>query len=254
MIIYELLENSTEEKDLLYDLLIPTRSQFFLNPETWQFLKQSIIPQLMAAEPPTKEISFWVAGCGTGEEAYSLAMLLDETILAKTPDRKVKIIATDISSTALKTAVKGVYHHRIANVLGQERLEQYFTKQNNNFLVNYKLRKLVSFVPHNLIRPIGFTNIDLICCRNTLIYFKPQYKKKALETLTNSLVSQGFLFLGNNELLEKNDDLTRLDSPGMIFQKLVSDESYPARENRISSKITINKFHLQYLKINSAVL
>jgi len=248
-----LLENSTEEKDILYDLLIPTRSQFFLNPETWQFLEQSVIPQLMAVKPPTEEISCWVAGCGTGEEAYSLAMLLDETILAKTPDRKVKIIATDISSTALKAAVKGVYHHRIANVLGQERLERYFTKQNSSFLVNYKLHKLVSFVPHSLIRPIGFTNIDLICCRNTLIYFKPQYKKKALLTLMNSLVPQGFLVLGNNELLEKNDDLTRLDSPGMIFQKQVSDESCLASKNKFFPKITLNKFHLQYPKINSAI-
>ena len=263
----QLLENSIVEKDLLYDLLIPTRSQFFLNPEAWQSLEKIVIPQLMAVEqrpssaritsgdlvPPTKEISCWVAGCGTGEEAYSLAMLLHETILAKTPDRKIKIIATDISSTALKASVKGVYDRRIAKVLGQERLDKYFIKQNNNFSVNYKLRKLVSFVPHNLIRPIGFTNIDLICCRNTLIYFKPQYKNKALLTLISSLVPQGFLFLGNKEPLEENDNCTRLDCPGTIFQKLAFDESYIAKENQLFSKITVNKFNLQHIRINSAV-
>ena len=248
----QLLEDSDVEKDILYELLIPTKSQFFLNPEAWQSLKQIVIPQLMAIEP-NKEISCWVAGCGTGEEAYSLAILLDETILARDDRRKVKIIATDIDTTALKTSVKGVYNHRAVNVLGKERLEQYFIKRDNSFLVNHELRSIISFAPHNLIRPIGFTDIDLICCRNTLIYFNPQYRNKALLSLTNSLVPQGFLFLGNNELLEESENFSPLDVPGMIFQKGAKSKNSSVKNNRIFSNVTINKFQLQYSKIDSAI-
>ena len=249
----QLLDDSDVEKDFLYELLIPTKSQFFLNPESWQSLEKSVIPQLLAKEPPTRELSFWVAGCGTGEEVYSLAMLLDELILAKIPDRKVKIIATDVSNTALTAAVKGVYHNRIADVLGQERLKRYFTRKNNTFVVNYKLRKLVNFLPHNLIKPIGFTNIDLICCRNTLLYFKPQYRQQALNMLFNSLVPQGFLFLDNNELLENNDNYITLQSPGNIFQKRDGVESLPGKEKQSFPIVTVNKIHLQYTKFNSAI-
>ena len=249
----QLLENSAVEKDFLYDLIIPTRSRFFLNPESWQSLANSVIPQLMAKEPLTREITCWVAGCGTGEEAYSLAILLDEIILAKALNCKVKILATDVSNTALKTALKGVYHNRIANDVGQERLRQYFTKQNNNFIVNYKLHKLVRFLPHNLIKLICFTNIDLICCRNTLVYFKHKYRQKAFKTIFNSLEPQGFLFLGNNESLENEENFVRLEYPGKIFQKQDCIEFSSNKEKQKFCQITVNKFSLQYTKFSSTI-
>ena len=247
----ELLENSTVEKDLLYDLLIPTKSQFFLNPESWLSIEKNVIPQLMAVEPLTKELNFWVVGCGTGEEAYSLAILLDEIILAKTPERKVKIIATDISSAALRTATKGIYHYSIANILGEKRLECYFTRQNNTLVVNYNLRKLVVFFHHNLIKPIELANIYLICCRNTLIYFNPQYRKKLFEVLSNSLLPQGFLFLGNNELLENNHKFTRVQFSGKIYQKQVSAESDGVPDEQYISTTNPNKLHLQSANFQS---
>ena len=247
----ELLENSNLEKDLLYDLLIPTKSQFFLNPESWLSLANNVIPQLMAIKP-LKELSFWVVGCGTGEEAYSLAILLDEIILSKDPSRKVNILATDVSKTALKTAIKGIYHNRIAKDLGQERLKKYFIKQNNTFLVNYKLHKLVRFLPHNLISSIEFSSINLICCRNTLIYFKTQYRQQALKTLFNSLVPQGFLYLGNKESLKNNSDFIRVQSVGNIYQKQVLSKSFQSQNKQNSLMATVNKFRLEHTNFKSS--
>ena len=249
----QLLENSTVEKDLLYDLLIPTKSQFFLNPESWQSLVDNVIPQLMAVEPPSRELNCWVVGCGTGEEAYSLAILLDEIILSKESNRKVKILATDVSKTALRTGIKGIYHNRIAEDLGEGRLKKYFTKQNNTFIVNYRLRKLVSFLPHDLIKPLGFANINLICCRNTLIYFKPQYRQRALKTLSKSLIPKGFLFLGNKELLKNNNSLVKVQSVGKIYQKKVSSIFYQPKDKQDFSIATVNKFHLEYTSFKSSL-
>ena len=250
----QLLEKSAVEKDLLYELLIPTRSQFFLNPESWQSLADNVIQQMGAVKPASKELSFWVAGCGTGEEAYSLAILLDEIILSTDSKRKVMILATDISKTAVKAGIRGVYHSRIAKYLGQDRLNNYFTKQNNTFIVNYKLRKLVKFLSHDFIRykHIGFANIDLICCRNTLIYFNYSYKQQILKTFSESLVSQGFLFLGNEESLIDNSFI-ELQSVGKIYQK--RDETKPelTKYKRVFETINYSKLYLENANFSSSI-
>ena len=247
-----LLKKSTVEKNILYELLIPTKSQFFRNPKSWQSLEKNVIPQLIANKPLIKELNFWVAGCGTGEDAYSLAMLLDEIVLAAIPNFKVQIIATDVSKDALTTAVKGVYQDWIANDVRQDRLQRYFLKKNNTFTVKHNLVKLIRFLPHDLIKPIGFTNINLVCCRNTLIYFKPKYNQKALKMLVDSLVPQGFLFLGDNELLDFNHNYISLQCPGQIFMKRDDVELHKTIDRSFSLIVNADKIHLKFKELNSA--
>lgn len=216
----QLLQDSIIERELLYDLLFTTKSQFFLNPKSWKSLAVNIIPQLMTQVSPEKELRCWVVGCGMGEEAYTLSILLDEAISATNPLQKVKIMATDANASALKIAMKGIYPNSIAEHISPKRLKKYFTLQQGNYVVKPELRQKIVFAPHNLLTDIKFAPIDLICCRNTLIYLQPQYRQQALSVLYKSLSSQGILFLGNNEsLFGSNHMFFALQCSGKIFQK-----------------------------------
>lgn len=221
----QFLDNSEQEKDSLYNFLITEEKQFFNDCISWKSLASNVIPQLLVKVPLEKAIRCWVIGCGTGEEAYSLAMLLDEAISATIPSRQFKILATDNSNSALKIATKGVYDQKISENVSRERLKRYFTTHNDTFYVSRELRKSIVFAPHNIFEDIAFTKIDLICCRNFLIYLEPQYKKRVLSTINKSLTSDGILFLDDYELLQNKNKFIRLQYPGVFFQKQKSGES-----------------------------
>ena len=136
----QFLENSEAEKKSLYNSLIPSRKQFFSDGINWESLATHIIPQLSLEVPIEEVIRCWVPGCGTGEETYSLAILLSEVISATIPSRRFNIFATDINNSSLKTASQGIYSQEITKKVSSERLKQYFVPRNNNYVVSSKLR------------------------------------------------------------------------------------------------------------------
>ena len=222
----QFLENSDEEKNNLYDHLVPSRKHFFSDYISWQSLANNVIPQLLRKVPVEEVIRCWVIGCGTGEEVYSLAMLLDEAISATIPSRQFKVLATDINISALKIASLGVYERQNIKTVSLERLERYFKLQDNAFIVRGELRRSIMFAPHDIFKDIGFSKISLICCRNFLIYIQPQYKERVLSTFEKSLTANGILFLNDYEFLPNDrENFIRLQYPGAFFQKYQKDRS-----------------------------
>lgn len=214
------LRQSDEEKiRLRQDLLIGV-TQFFRDLAAWQFLRTDVLPPILAQFQSGEQLRIWVAACATGEEAYSVAMLVDEAITHARKSIHVKIFATDLDSAALEVASRGIYDTSIAEHISGDRLERYFNRHEHHYQVKKFLRELVIFAPHNLARNAGFSRMHLICCRNVLIYMQPQLQQQVIRRLHFSLLPQGFLFLGNSEILgELEDEFTVIHRKWKIFQK-----------------------------------
>ncbi|MDY6937048.1 MAG: chemotaxis protein CheB [Cyanobacteriota bacterium] len=216
-----LLETSAEERSILrHDLLISV-TQFFRDRTAWNFLETHVIPRLIDRAEPQEELRCWVTACATGEEAYSLAMLLDEAVIRSNKPVRFKIFATDIDKTALKKADRGVYPIAIANEIEAQRLERYFTRKSDSLQVSRQLREKILFAPHDLAKDAGFTNMNLISCRNVLIYLQSELQQQVLRHLHFSLAADGILFLGESETLgDVNSEFKPLHKKGKIYQKL----------------------------------
>lgn len=215
-----LLTNSEAEKEFLrHDLLISV-TQFFRDRLAWDFLAATIIPQLIAQASPQEVIRCWVTACATGEEAYSLAMLLDEAIAKSGKPIKFKIFATDIDKIALEKATQGVYPETITSEIDPERIERYFVRKDNALQIVRTLREKLLFAPHDITKDAGFTRMNLISCRNVLIYLQPELQQQVLRNLHFSLASKGILFLGEAETLGQIEpEFHTLSKKEKIYQK-----------------------------------
>jgi chemotaxis methyl-accepting protein methylase/signal transduction histidine kinase/chemotaxis response regulator CheB len=215
-----LLEISTEERiTLRHDLLISV-TQFFRDPEAWRFLENHVIPQMIEQAKPGEEMRFWVTACATGEEAYSLAILLDEAMEKLDKQVRVKIFATDIDKEALEKATQGIYAETIVNDMTPERLQRYFIPKEQSYQVVRKLREKLLFAPHDLTKDAGFTRMNMISCRNVLIYMQPELQQQVLRNLHFSLAGQGIVFLGEAETLGIiEEEFKPLNKKGKIYQK-----------------------------------
>ena len=197
----EYLQESNEEKQVLSEYILIAVPSFFKDKGAWKFLEYKILPDLIAKSQPDEELKFWVSGCATGEEAYSLAIIIDEALSKLSFKLKVKIFATDINSDALEKATLGVYPLTIANDITPERLEKYFTPQQDSFKVKRKLQKMLIFAHHDLSKDAVFTRINLIVYRNILMSVQPDLQHKILLSLHFALKNKGILFLGNAEYI-----------------------------------------------------
>lgn len=216
------LRESKAEQDILYqDLLIPVTG-FFRDPKSFEYLCEKVIPQVIKDKPAGEPIRVWVTACSTGEEAYSMAMCFYEC-MGKS-QRKVQIFATDISEPAIAKARAGIYAKSEVTGVNASRLNEFFTPGNGDYLVNKSLRDMCVFAEHNFLKDPPFGKMDLVSCRNVLIYMEPYLQKKALTTFHYALNSKGLLFLGRTEtansvhelfsVLRKNEKLyTRNDVP-----------------------------------------
>ncbi len=199
------LRENKQEADILYqDLLIPVTC-FFRDPKSFAHLSESIFPQIKTNNPQGETIRIWVAGCSTGEEAYSIAICLKE-FLGESRQR-VQIFATDLSEIAIAKARIGIYSKNELKNVSSERLEKFFTRTNGSYQVNKVLREACVFAVHNFVKDPPFGKIDLISCRNVLIYMEPYLQKKALTTFHYSLNPKGFLLLGKSETTSGVPDL-----------------------------------------------
>ncbi len=212
-----LKDNPDEARALIRDLLIGVTS-FFRDATAFDALTESVLRPLVAnAKAP---IRIWTPGCGTGQEAYSLAMIAAELIAQQPSPFEVQIFATDLDERALNIARRGLYPADIARDVSPERLERFFERNGRRHQVTNELRKLVTFAPHNLISDPPFSRLDLISCRNLLIYLGSHLQKKLMSLFHYALKEDGFLFLGSSESVAGHGELFRVvDSKHRIAQR-----------------------------------
>ncbi|MBK8048732.1 MAG: hypothetical protein IPK16_17370 [Anaerolineales bacterium] len=195
------LQYSPEETRVLFKEFLIGVTRFFRDAEAFDYLAVEAIPALFASKSRQSPIRIWVPGCSTGEEAYSLAILCREYMEQSGQYREVKIFATDIDREALETASRGIYPESALADITTNRLQDYFLKRGDTFEVLRQLRSMVVFAYQNVIKDPPFSRMDLISCRNMLIYLQPSLQRKVLSTFQFSLNPGGYLFLGSSESL-----------------------------------------------------
>ncbi len=214
-----------EELDELYrDLLIHVTG-FFREPETFLALRKHVYPKLFEGRKPDNPIRIWVAGCSTGEEAYSIAITLLEYLWAHTRNisqaaTTIQIFATDISETALDRARTGLYTEAAVAEISPDRLKRFFVRQDGGYQVNKSIRDMCIFARQNLVKDPPFSNLDLVSCRNVLIYLGPILQRRVIPTLHYALKPGGYLMLGEAEGLGGfGEHFALIDKKDKIYQK-----------------------------------
>jgi two-component system CheB/CheR fusion protein len=204
----EFLNKQPDEITSLYKDLLISVTAFFRDPDAYQILEQEIIPAMIERHKSDLPIRVWVAGCATGEEAYSIAMLLWEAMEAAKLFVKVQLFASDIDADAIEVARTGVYPASIAGDVSPDRLRKFFVMlDDQHYQINKELRELVVFSNQNLIGDAPFSKLDLISCRNLLIYLEPEMQNNVLSLFHFALVSGGYLFLGPSETTGRSSEL-----------------------------------------------
>ena len=216
----EQLRRDPRELSSLYEDLLIGVTRFFRDDEAFGVLEHRIIPELVERAADDEQIRVWVPGCATGQEAYSIAMLLRERIEARKKSVTFKILATDVHKASLDAAGSGLFSADQLAGVSAERLQRFFTPKPEGYQVTPALRESIVFAPHNLSRDAPFTKMDLITCRNLLIYFQPHAQKTVLTLFHFSLKPGGYLFLGSSEspgsLL---DEFDTIDEHAKIYRK-----------------------------------
>lgn len=217
-----LRDNPAELTVLGKELLIGV-TRFFRDEDTFEQLQTRVVRKLVEQASFEEGIRVWVAGCSTGEEAYSLAILIDEECRRVGKQLSVKIFATDVDADALAVASAATFSADVKQDVSPDRLARYFKVQDDQFFLNVEIRKMVIFATHNMITDPPFSNIDLVSCRNALIYFQHTVQKKVLASLHFALKLKGILFLGASESLgDLNSYFEVLDERSRLFRKLSS--------------------------------
>ncbi len=195
------LRENPQEIDLLFKELLIGVTSFFRDPAVWDQLQHEALPKLFSHRQPGTVLRAWVAGCSTGEEAYSLAILLRETMesLKLTGDKMVQIFATDLDAETVSKARLGFFPANIAADVSPERLKRFFVEEPNGYRVTKEIREMVIFASQNLIMDPPFTNLDVLSCRNLLIYLDAELQRKLIPLFAYSLKPGGLLMLGNAE-------------------------------------------------------
>ena len=196
-----LQEDAGEPRALLKDLLISV-TNFFRDPEAFEVLERDVIPKLFEGKRSGDEVRVWVPGCATGEEAYSIAMLLFERAAEEADPPLVQVFATDLNEDAIHTARVGVYPGSIEADVPPERLRRFFKKEDGHYRISQDLRETVLFAPHSLLKDPPFSRVDLVSCRNLLIYLQRDLQQKVLELFHYALRPGGYLFLGTSESID----------------------------------------------------
>ncbi len=215
-------KDGAELSALQFDLLIGVTA-FFRDATWFAALESEVDAMVRSPVEPARELRVWVAGCATGEEAYSLAMLFDEAIRRAGSSRLFKVFATDVHTGALKIASAGVYAPDRMKDVSEERLARYFTRRaDGHYQVSSELRHRLVFTEHDVLTDTPFTNLDLVSCRNMLIYLGPQAQRRALASLSYGLRVGAILFLGSSETLgEMAPHFDVVNETGKIFRKRV---------------------------------
>ncbi|TPQ26558.1 chemotaxis protein CheB [Methylomonas koyamae] len=217
------LRQTPQEQDLLFKELLIGVTHFFRDPAVWEALKTGAIPTLLAEYPAGKPLRAWVPACSTGEEAYSLAIVFKEAFAAspcKQPYR-LQIFATDLDQDAIDKARQGFYPANIGGDVSAERLSRFFTLDGEGYRINKEIREMVIFASHNVIMDPPFTKLDLLCCRNLLIYFSQELQKKLILLFHYALTHHGIMLLGNAETIGNASHLfSVIDNKSRLYRRI----------------------------------
>ena len=216
-----ILAGDAEELDTLYHDLLIGVTEFFRDPESFDYLSTVIVPDLVEAARSSDELRIWSAGTATGEEAYSLAIIFAEAAEKLKFTGKIIIFATDVHRRSIDTASRAVYGRDRLKNISEERLARFFRQDlDDTWRISQDLRRMVVIAPHNLISDPPFTKTDLVCCRNMLIYLQPEVQDRILATFHYSLKVSGVLFLGSSEGLGSvASEFDTLNAQSKIYQK-----------------------------------
>ena len=216
------LQGNPHETELLFKELLIGVTSFFRDPAAWEALKTKGIPSILASMPSGGTIRAWVAGCSTGEEAYSLAIILKEAIESIKPSRNfgIQIFASDLDKDAIEKARFGIYPPNISVDLSPARLQRFFEKDDRGYKISREIRESIVFAPHNVIMDPPFTKLDILVCRNLLIYMEQELQKKLLPLFHYTLNPGAILFLGSAESLGSSDNLFEsIDGKSRLFRQ-----------------------------------
>jgi two-component system CheB/CheR fusion protein len=216
----DLLLHEPDELHKLYQDLLIGVTQFFRDPEAFEAIERDVIPKLLEQVKPDEELRMWIAGCATGEEAYSLAMLFAEACAARDRPIRVKILATDVHQRSLDFASVGIYGEDQLSRVSAQRLERFFTKRSSGYQISAELRQLIVFARHNVTKDPPFTKMHFISCRNMLIYLQPHAQRSVLSLFHFGLLPGGMLFLGASETPGTlNDEFAVIDEHWKVYRK-----------------------------------
>ncbi|MGB5446706.1 MAG: chemotaxis protein CheB [Psychromonas sp.] len=257
------LRENPQEQDLLFKELLIGVTNFFRDKDVWAQLKSTALPALLAHYPEGKELRAWVTACSSGEEAYSLAITVMDVLDEIKPKGrfKLQIFATDLDQDAIDIARTGTYPAGIEADISPQQLQRYFIKDGSGYRISKKIRDMVIFAPQNIIMDPPFTRLDILTCRNLLIYLAAELQKKLIPLFHYTLTSHGLLILGNAETIgnatslfseckentriyrriDRTKQETEVDFPTRIFPILSLAENEPER----TSKMTTNMTNLQ---------
>ena len=204
------LSNNPDEARLLAKEVLIGVTSFFRDPDYFEVLKDRVIYDLVKNATPTDQLRVWVTGCSTGEEAYSIAILFAEVMDELGVRRDVKIFATDLDADSIAVAGRGIYGDNISEDVSVTRLSRYFTRKGNRYIVGHEIRKMIVFAQHNVFQDPPFGKLDLISCRNLLIYFQNILQRNLFAIFHMALNDRGYLFLGRSESVIDYDDVFRV--------------------------------------------
>ena len=216
------LQENPKEVDILFKELLIGVTNFFRDSLVWEKLKTSVFPNMLAKHPQGSVIRAWVPGCSTGEEAYSLAIVFKEALEKINPHGGIslQIFATDLANEAIDIARKGIFPANIAGDVSASRLNRFFVKMDDTYRINAEIREMVVFAQHNIIMHPPFTNIDILSCRNLLIYMDSDLQKKILGLFYYSINPEGIMLLGSSETLGSQSPLfTSVESRLKIYKR-----------------------------------
>jgi len=235
----ESLKNNKAEIKLLYQDLLINVTHFFRDEDTCEYLKNELLPKLLKTKSVANPLRIWVPACSTGEEAYSLAMLIFETLGDSTPNNYIQIFGSDLSEKAIEKARKGTYlQNELANV-SPERLQKFFDKVDGHYRVKKSIRERCIFAPHNILKDPPFSRIDLVSCCNLLIYLDTILQKKIFVNFHYSLNKSGYLVLGKSETIGSSTHLfTPMDRKIKIFEKKSNVTAKALFDPSINSTLT----------------
>jgi two-component system CheB/CheR fusion protein len=224
------LSANPPEVELLFNELLIGVTKFFRDPETFDAVAQTVLPLLFDGRGPDSTVRVWVAGCATGEEAYSLAILLIERLETLPAPPQLQVFATDIDDAAVNLARAGRYPPALVRDITPERLQRFFTLVDGNYVIARQVRDLCTFSTHSVVRDPPFSRINLISCRNLLIYLDTELQAQVIPTFHYALSPGGVLLLGSSETVTRHEELfASLDKTHRIFQRRDANARLPLR-------------------------
>ena len=220
----DLLQVDPQEFTALFDTILINVTSFFRDPAAWEVLTQNILPEFLAGKPAPEPIRVWSAGCATGEEAYTMAIALAEILGIDETRERVKIYGTDLDESALTLARHATYTQKAVTGLPEDLLERYFERSGTSYIFRKDLRRTVIFGRHDLVHAAPISHIDLLTCRNTIMYLNSETQARVLARLHFALEDHGILFLGKAEMLLSHSHLfAPVDLKRRIFVKVTKD-------------------------------